>query len=180
VIGGHVLRKRFRPRSKIAALRRWAMAGAAMCALLALFELYQIIVPFRSANPLWQEVTIGQPVIDGWAYGGEDAEGYLKFYNQSETVLLPPSSHMFDADGKFVVIEGHTPSTLTYAEPYEAIPLPWLLAGCAAMMLGGIWLYRIRRSWFVRWGTNKPRWRVGVHRAVGKRGRFRPRTSRRL
>jgi hypothetical protein len=125
--------QRFRKRSRNVARKRLLAFATIVLLVALLFEIYQWIVPFRPANPLWQEVTVGQPVIDEWRYGGQDEQGYLRFYNQGQTVLLPPNAHTFDADGKFVVIEGFTPSSLTYAKPYEAIPLRWWLIGIGAM-----------------------------------------------
>ncbi|MDQ0191367.1 hypothetical protein JI721_08570 [Alicyclobacillus cycloheptanicus] len=120
----------------------WLLLLALLAVAIGVFELIRVIIPFQSENPLWQEVTVGQPVIDGWLYGGQDEEGYLRFYNQSQTIVLPPSSHMFDADGQFVVIEHYSPSTLTFAQPYDAIPTGWLLAGLGVLVLGGMLVVR--------------------------------------
>jgi hypothetical protein len=121
--------QRFRKRSRNAARKRLLAFAAIVLLVALLFEIYQWIVPFQAPNPLWQEITVGQPVIDDWRYGGQDEQGYLRFYSQGQTVLLPPDARTFDANGKFVVIEGFTPSSLTYAKPYEAIPLRWWLIG---------------------------------------------------
>jgi hypothetical protein len=112
-----------------------------LCAI-ALFELYRWIVPFRSDNPLFQEVTIGENVIDNWKYGGEDEEGYLRFYDDRESIVLPPSSRLFDANGQFVVIEHYSPSSLTYAVPFAAIPFKWFVAMFVVLVLtiGGVYL----------------------------------------
>ncbi len=132
------MRNRFRVRKGNFNRKRLLLLGAGLFIAAALFELYQLVIPFQSANPLWHQVTTGEPVINDWKYEGQDEEGYLKFYNQGQTNLLPPNARMFDADGKFVVIEGHTPSTLTYALPYEAIPMRWvaLAVGGAGMAVG--------------------------------------------
>jgi hypothetical protein len=116
-----------------------------ICAL-AVFELYRWIVPFHSENPLFQEVTIGEKVIDNWKYGGENEEGYLRFYDDKETVVLPPSSRLFDANGQFVVIEHYSPSSLTYALPFAAIPPKWfaVMIALLALFIGGIF-FRIKR-----------------------------------
>jgi hypothetical protein len=140
------LRRRARFGTRPASARRvWLAALIVVCIIFA-YELYCVIVPYRSANPLWHEVTIGQNVIGDWKYGGQDEEGYLRFYNRSETVVLPPSARLFDADGQFVVIEKYSPGSLTYALPYEAIPLPWLLGLLAVVSAAGGWMvYRVRR-----------------------------------
>jgi hypothetical protein len=122
----------------------WLIAVIVCC--VGLYQLYCIIVPFQSANPLWHEVTIGENVIGDWKYGGQDEEGYLRFYNHSQTVVLPPSARLFDADGQFVVIERYSPGSLTYALPYEAIPLPWLAVIASVLVAAAAWtVYRRRR-----------------------------------
>lgn len=126
----------FRP-ARRRAVSAWMLGIMGLVVVGGIFELYRWVVPFQTANPLWHEVTIGEPVIDDWQYWGKDEEGYLKFMRQGQSpVLLPPNSHMFDADGKFVVIESATPSTLVFAEPYQAIPLSWLLGGLGAVVIG--------------------------------------------
>ncbi|GGJ05758.1 hypothetical protein GCM10010885_13620 [Alicyclobacillus cellulosilyticus] len=129
--------RRFRRRA-VHPLHPWrlALGGGMAAATLAL--MIHVLYPFQNVNPFYHEATIGEPVIDDWKYGGEDEEGYLRFYNDKagETVVEPPSAHTFDADGRFVVIEGHTAGTLTFAEPYGAIPLPYLLSTLAALALG--------------------------------------------
>ena len=126
------MRNRFRVRRGNFNRKRLLLLGAGLLGAAALFELYQLVIPFQSANPLWHQVTTGETVINDWKYEGQDEEGYMKFYNQGQTNLLPPNARTFDADGKFVVIEGHTPSTLTYALPYEAIPMRWVALVVAA------------------------------------------------
>jgi hypothetical protein len=150
---------RFRPRTRARLRRGWlvlAVLGAA-----ALFELYRILLPLTSANPLYHEVTIGEPVIGEWRYGGQDEEGYLKFYNGGQTVLLPPTERLFDADGRFVVIEGHTPSSLTYARPVAAVPLSWIAAGLGAMALPGGWIWLRLRARRKRLRVRRPK-RLGT------------------
>lgn len=124
---------------------RWSLIVAVLAFMVIAFELYSIIVPFQSNNPLWTQVTIGQPVIDNWTYGGQDEEGYLRFYNRGESIVLPPSAKLFSADGQFVIIEGFSPSSLTYAYPFEAVPMSWLVAGGAVVVAGG-WLLWRRKS----------------------------------
>jgi hypothetical protein len=110
-----------------------------------LFELYRLLVPFDNLNPLWSEATIGQTVLDNWRYGGQDAEGYLKFYNDSQTVLLPPNAHLFDANGRFIVLEQHTPSSITYALPRNAVPMSWIMGGAVLVALPiGFMIFRLR------------------------------------
>lgn len=117
------------------------MIGLVVC-VIAVFELYRWVVPFHSENPLFQEVTIGENVIDNWKYGGQDEEGYLRFYNDQQTIVLPPSSRLFDANGQFVVIEHYSPSSLTYALPFAAIPFKWFAALFAtlALFIGAIYM----------------------------------------
>lgn len=114
---------------------------------LLLFEMYHLLMPYVARNPMYHEVTIGEPVIDTWDYDGEDEEGYLKFYNTSshDDALLPPTSKLFGADGKFVVIERADAGSLTYAEPLESAPPIWyvvmvLLIGAAVWMI----MYRLK------------------------------------
>lgn len=143
------MRNRFRVRAKAAPLGRFLFVGVIAFLSLLCMEVYRLMTPFVSANPLWTQVTIGQPVIHGWMYGGVDEEGYLKFYNQaSPPITIPPDAHMFDADGEFVILEGHTPSSLTFAQPYEAIPTRWLVVGFAVIAIPTALLvlkYRLRR-----------------------------------
>ena len=147
------MRQGFQPRSRAMLRRRLFVVAVAGFLGLGLFELYQIVVPFQSANPLWREVTIGQPVIDHWQYGGQDEEGYLKFYDGGQTVLIPPDARMFDANGKFVVLEGHTPSSLTFAQPLEAIPMPWIVVVTGAVVVPAAvaLVFKLRKKrWRVR------------------------------
>ncbi|MCF8563860.1 hypothetical protein LLE49_03780 [Alicyclobacillus tolerans] len=125
---------RFRSRSARRLPSRAAIALFVVAAALAI-EVFRIAIPFHTVNPLYQEATVGQPVIDGWMYGGQDEEGYLRFYNQGQTIVIPPSSHTFDANGQFVVIEKFTPNSLVFAQPYDAIPVPWLLAGFGVVLI---------------------------------------------
>lgn len=118
---------------------RWFLIVFVFLAALVLVELYRILIPLKSVNPLWHEVTIGEPVIGHWLYGGRDEEGYLRFYDQNQTIVLPPSAHTFDANGQFVVIEDFSSSSLTFAEPLEAIPVRWVIAG-VTVIAAGIWL----------------------------------------
>jgi hypothetical protein len=137
----------FRVRTSTRVMRRFLMLLVIPLIILMGFELYRIIMPFQSANPLWDEVTIGQSVIHNWKYGGQDEEGYLKFYNQGQTTLLPPNAKFFDADGDFVILEAHTPSSLTFAQPYNAIPLSWILTGLIIIAIPtGLYFRRRRRK----------------------------------
>lgn len=118
----------FRTRRWSGALK-WLLTVAVVCFGILAVELYRVAIPFQSVNPLWQEATVDEPVIGNWRYGGQDEEGYLRFFDQAHTVLIPPGSHLFGADGQFVVIEHYSPSSLTFAQPYEAIPPLWLILG---------------------------------------------------
>ncbi|MCL6626740.1 hypothetical protein [Alicyclobacillus shizuokensis] len=144
--------RRFRPKATKGRGRLWAGLAAVLFLLAAVYGMYSAVDPSQSFNPLWREVTIGQTVIGDWRYGGQDEEGYLKFYHDGETVVLPPSARVLDLDGRFVVLEGHSASTLSFAYPLAAIPLPWLMgiliavAGC----VGFVWHRRRalrRRRW---------------------------------
>ncbi|MBX6353082.1 MAG: hypothetical protein IRZ10_07065 [Thermoflavifilum sp.] len=155
------MRRRARWGTRSAKGGRLVVLCFAAVLIIAVYELYALIVPDKSANPLWREVTIGQNVIGDWKYGGQDEEGYLRFYNKSETVVLPPTARLFDADGQFVVIEKYTPSSLTYALPYAAIPMPWLLGLLAAFsaavaLLYARWRRRPRRMRLTRSSAGFP------------------------
>lgn len=137
------MKRGFRPQRRIRA-PRWLWVTALLGICLIAYELYDVIIPFQAQNPLFKEVTVGQPVINSWSYGGEDEEGYLKFVNSGGvTDVLPPDSHLVSLDGQFVVIEHFTPGTLTYALPMEAISLPWLIGG-VAVIAGGVWVLHRR------------------------------------
>lgn len=144
--------------------------------MLAIYQLDRTLVPFRSENPLWHEVTVNQPVLDGWVYAGEDEEGYLKFSKQGEpTNILPANSRLLALDGNFVVIESHTPNSLTYAEPFDAIPSSWILCGIGALLMGGgIVFLRLRsRDKRVKLARISPRLTLLVSRKSNT-SRFRP------
>lgn len=122
------------------------MLGLAVVVLFILFEVvYRLLMPFVAGNPLYHEVTIGEPVIDSWQYGGETTEGYLKFYDTStyETVTLPPNAQLFGADGKFVVIKHATPGSLTFAPPLESAPPIWYVL-MLMLVVGSLW-FMMRR-----------------------------------
>ena len=96
------------------------------------------IDPFQTVNPFLREVTIGQSVIGDWRYGGADASGSMKFYDAYQYITIPGNSPTFAADGEFVSIEGHSPSTLTFEPPYESEVLGpasyiWILFVLAAV-----------------------------------------------
>ncbi len=170
--GGVTPMERFQARARAKSRGRTAVILGIAVLCVGLFELYRILIPFDSMNPLWSEVTIGQVVLGNWRYGGEDAEGYLKFYNASQTVLLPPNAHLFGAGGRFVVLEQHSPTSLTYALPRNAIPVSWLAAGAGlAAVPIGLLLLRFKR---VRSHFNVRR-SIGI---AGFRGRARlPRSN---
>jgi hypothetical protein len=151
------VRTRGKPRGRTAVI----LGIAVLC--VGLFELYRLLIPYDSVNPLWTEVTIGQTVLGNWRYGGQDAEGYLKFYNDAYSIVLPPDSHLFAAGGRFVVLEQHSPTSLTYALPWDAIPASWLAAGAAlAVVPIGLLLVRLR--------LRRARLHVGVRRSRGASG----------
>ncbi|MCL6547522.1 MAG: hypothetical protein K6T30_01270 [Alicyclobacillus sp.] len=152
------MRGRFRVRAG-SRWRRLLLALAAAVVVAGGFELYRVIIPFQPVNPLWEEATIGEPVIDDWQYEGLNEEGYLKFYNHGQTVLLPPGAHMFGADGKFVVIEHYSPNSLTFAKPYEAVPATWIVAGLLAAA-PVVWLVALRlrrRRRYFQYRRRRPR-----------------------
>lgn len=117
----------------------------AVIVVFMLFEAYRFVMPFVAKNPLYHEVTIGEPVIDAWYYGGEDQEGYLRFYDKStgQNVVLPPTSELFGADGKFVVIEHADSGSLTFADPLEGAPPIWYVL--MATFVGLALWFMIRR-----------------------------------
>lgn len=165
------MQSRFRSQTR-RRLPGWLLVLALLGIGIGIFEVVRVIIPFQSENPLWQEVTIGQPVINGWTYGGTDEEGYLKFYNQGSNIVLPPSSHMFDADGQFVVIEHYTPSTLTFAQPVDAVPTGWVLAGLVAIGLCGyLMIRRIRRPHAAFRGRQHFQWAAAPRRVRSWRSR---------
>lgn len=112
---------------------------------LALFELYHFVMPFVARNPLYHEVTIGESVIGDWRYEGEDEEGYLRFANKplEENVTLPPTSKLFGADGKFVVIENYEPGSLTFAEPLQSAPPIWYVI-MVGVVGASLWFFIFR------------------------------------
>lgn len=132
-------------------------------ACVGLFELYRLLVPFDTLNPLWTQATVGQTVLGNWRYGGQDPEGYLEFYNGSHTNLIPPNSHLFAADGNFVVLERHSPNSITYALPRNAIPFSWILGG-ALLLAFPIGLAALRIRGQTGWKS-------------GRRVKFRSRTT---
>ncbi len=99
------------------------------------YELYRIIIPFQTQNPLWSEATIGEPVINHWDYEGKNEEGYLQFRNSTSgtTAELPPGEKMLALDGKFVMIERAGNDAIVYATPLAAVPIGWWLLGVAAV-----------------------------------------------
>jgi len=104
--------------------------------MIGVVELYRWVVPFHAENPMYHEVTINEPVIGNWRYGGQDEEGYLRFYEPNgSSVVIPPNAHTLDLNGKFVVIEHYTPSSFTFAQPFEAVPPKWLIIGFGVIVV---------------------------------------------
>ncbi len=95
--------------------------------------------PFQPTNPFLRQVTIGQSVIGDWRYGGADPNGAMKFYDAYQYVTIPANSPKFAADGEFVTLDGHTPSTLTFEPAYESeiigpASYVWILLAVAAVL----------------------------------------------
>jgi len=88
--------------------------------LLFAFTMLISINPFQTGNPLASEATIGENVIGSWQYDGENAEGKIVFYNGYESVAIPADSKTFAANGEFVVIDAHTPDTITYESAIDS------------------------------------------------------------
>lgn len=126
--------------------------------LISLIELYRGIMPFNTTDPLWKDVTVGEPVINGWVYGGYDEEGFLKFYKNGMLHTLSPSSHLLALDGKFVVIEESSENSLTFAPRlYEAVPLKWdfiIFGVSSAISIGGSYFVLRRYTKVIRRNFN--------------------------
>ena len=92
-----------------------------VAAILA-FLLWMFIAadPFQTANPFLRQTTIGQGVLGDWRYGGTDSSGQMKFYDAYQSVLLPGDAKTFAADGQFVSIDAHSPTTITFEPAYES------------------------------------------------------------
>lgn len=131
---------------------RVLLLAALVCVVsLVGYELYRIIIPFQTQNPLWSEATIGEPVIDHWDYEGKNEEGYLQFKNSATgtTAELPPGEKMLALDGKFVMIEHAGNDAITFATPLAAVPIWWWLSGlgAAAVLLTPVALrMRVQRA----------------------------------
>ncbi len=98
-------------------------AGVLWIAAIGMFVMWAFISinPFQPANPFLREVTIGQDIMGDWRYGGIDpASGYLRFYSAYQSIAIPGNSTTFAADGEFITIDGHTPSTITFEPAYES------------------------------------------------------------
>ncbi|PWI57618.1 hypothetical protein [Sulfoacidibacillus thermotolerans] len=76
--------------------------------------------PFQTTNPFLRQTTIGQSVLGDWRYGGSDATGQMKFYDAYQSVVIPGNATTFAADGQFVTIDAHTPTTITFEPSYES------------------------------------------------------------
>ncbi|WAH36593.1 hypothetical protein [Alicyclobacillus dauci] len=149
-------------------------------ACFSVFEAYRWVMPFVARNPLYHEVTIGESVINSWRYGGEDEEGYLRFYDTSsgQTAVLPPTSKLFGADGQFVVLESASPGSLTFAEPLESAPPIWyaimlLFAGLSLWLI----MYRMKVGRKKRMHMRKQSPASSILSGLGKTSqtrRFRP------
>ena len=85
-----------------------------------LLWLFIAVNPFQSANPFLREATIGQSVLGDWRYGGANSLGEMKFFDAYQSVTLPRDATTFAADGEFVAIDGHTPSTITFEPAVES------------------------------------------------------------
>ena len=101
--------------------------------------LFVSVNPFQPANPFLRQVTIGQSVIGDWRYGGADPNGAMKFYDAYQYVTIPANSPKFAADGEFVTLDGHTPSTLTFEPAYESEIIGpasylWIILAVAAVL----------------------------------------------
>jgi hypothetical protein len=72
--------------------------------------------PFYTLNPFVQDVTIGEPVIGPWHYGGIDGSGSLRFYHETgfQTVLVPANLNRFAASGTYVILLEHSPVNLLF------------------------------------------------------------------
>ena len=93
--------------------------------------------PFEQANPFLKEVTIGQAVLGDWRYGGADAV-HLKFYDTYQSIPIPANSKTFAADGEFVSIISHTPSTLTFEPVIESEVMQPMVYVWVFLLLGAL------------------------------------------
>ncbi|UOF92679.1 hypothetical protein LSG31_11230 [Fodinisporobacter ferrooxydans] len=80
-------------------------------------SLFKIFNPYYTISPFATDITIGEAVIGPWNYGGTDPVGNLRFYhakNGFQTVVLPPQSGKFAAEGTYVVLLNHSPVSLEF------------------------------------------------------------------
>ncbi|MCY0870760.1 MAG: hypothetical protein OWT27_09260, partial [Firmicutes bacterium] len=139
-----------------------------------IFSMFIAIDPFQTTNPFLRQITIGQSIIGDWRYGGSQG-GRMRFYDAYQAVTIPDSARTFAADGAFVDIDGHTPTTITYEPTYESETIgPTVFvtsmlfagAGIAAVVRYG----RRRRS--PRLATGGGHMTGGVRRTAAGRRRF--------
>lgn len=108
-------------RAKKRSFRSMLILGMVASAVVAFVAwVFVAIDPFQPINPFLHEATIGESVIGDWRYGGTSSDGQMKFYDAYQYIDIPANSVKFAADGVFVRIDGHTPSTLTYEPAYES------------------------------------------------------------
>lgn len=109
--------------------RRWtkgrfrlSLPAVLLLSAILIFVLWMFITidPFQTSNPFLRQATIGQSVLGDWRYGGTDSQGQIKFYDAYQSVLIPGDSQTFAADGMFVVLDAHTPTTVTFEPPVES------------------------------------------------------------
>lgn len=126
--------------------------------------LFVSVNPFQPANPFLREITIGQSVLGDWRYGGTTASGALRFYEAYYNIELPANSTTFAADGMFVRIDGHTPTTLTFEPAVESQTIgPIIIVGLVLLAIAPLWALR-HTLLGRRRGRTKPRWRPGRSR----------------
>ncbi len=134
------------------------LGGAILAFLLWMFIAAD---PFQTANPFLRQTTIGQGVLGDWRYGGTDSSGQMKFYDAYQSVLLPGDARTFAADGQFVSIEAHTPTTITFEPAYESQTIGPAIA---------LWIGLLATAGVVAF------WRGGHHRS-STASRFRTRAK---
>lgn len=165
-------------------IRRVPLAAAVVALAVVgvlMYMLIRIIVPFQTENPLWNEATVGEPVIDNWWYGGENEEGYLLFKNtDNRTAELPPTAKMLALDGKFVMIEHFSPQAVVFAKPLAAIPTRWwLISGIVILGAVGATALTLKlRPTQSRFQASKARQSVALSRGMGSGAKARRFKSR--
>ncbi len=156
-----VLRATSRKRRVSSAALIWLAGVVTM-----LLWLFISLNPFQPANPFLREITIGQSVLGDWRYGGTIASGSMRFYDAYyQYVELPATATTFAADGMFVRIDGHTPTTLTFEPVVESETIgPAIIIALALLAVAPLWA--MRRTVRKRRGMGR-RWRlkrIGVRR----------------